>query len=44
MRYETTMFIGLIAIGLLTKKMDWRSYFFLTLFICFWVLFNWKKG
>ena len=44
MRYEITVFIGLIAVGLFSKKMDWRGYFFLTLFVCLWVLINWKKG
>ena len=44
MRFELQMFVGLIAVGLVIKRIDWRGHFFLFLLITAWVFFNWIKG
>jgi hypothetical protein len=44
MKFELYVFIGLIALGLILKKWDWRGNFFLLLFICAWVFYNWRKN
>jgi maltose O-acetyltransferase len=44
MRFELQLFVLLIGLGLTVKKLDWRGQFFLFLFICLWIFYNWKKG
>jgi hypothetical protein len=44
MRFELQMFVGLITLGLLVKRVDWRGMFFLLVLITSWVMFNWIKG
>ncbi len=44
MRLELQLFVLLIAIGLIFKKLDWRGQFFLFLTICAWIFYNWKRG
>ena len=40
MKFEIQILIGLVAMGLLMKKPDWRTGFFLLLFVSGWVFFN----
>ncbi len=44
MRFEITIFIGIILAGLIAKRLDWRGTFYLLLFVTLWVFINWKKG
>jgi hypothetical protein len=44
MKFEIQVFILLIIIGLVVKKIDWRGQFFLCLFIGAWIFYNWKRG
>jgi hypothetical protein len=44
MKFELQVFILLIIVGLVIKKIDWRGQFFLFLFISAWIFYNWKKG
>lgn len=34
----------LITIGLLTRKLSWRGWFFVALFVLSWMMFDWIKG
>lgn len=44
MKFELQLFILLIIIGLVIKRIDWRGQFFLILFIGLWIMYNWKRG
>ena len=44
MRFEISIFLGMIIVGLIAKRLEWRGTFYLLLFVATWIFVNWKKG
>ncbi|MCS6775574.1 MAG: hypothetical protein RMJ43_06475 [Chloroherpetonaceae bacterium] len=44
MKFELQILFLFLVIGLLIKRIDWRGQFFLFLFLCTWIYFNWRRG
>lgn len=44
MRFDFQVLFILVAIGLLTKRLSWKGWFAVGLFMFSWLIFCWKKG
>ena len=40
MKFELQIFLAIIIMGLLVKRVDWRGQFFLALFLILWITYN----
>ena len=44
MKFDFPMLFLLAAIGLRSKTMDWRRWFFVSLLVSVWMVYNWLKA
>jgi hypothetical protein len=43
-KFEFHLLFLLLAIGMLTKKSNWKSWYLVTLLVFGWIMFNWYKA
>ena len=41
MKYDFQLLFALVAIGLLTNRLGWKGWFFVSLFVFAWMMYNW---
>jgi hypothetical protein len=44
MKYDFQLLFMMIGIGLVSKKLNWKGWFAVTLLLCVWIWFNVLKG
>ncbi len=44
MKYDFQMLFLLVMLGVFFKKLNWRGWFFVGLFLFTWMMYNWLKA